>query len=154
MKYNIGDKVRIKNEIGYEGTCITNIEELKKKVLTVTCVSRSKEDGSYSIGICEDNGWSFNSEWLEVVEDKESAKFEAFLREVANQKSPSYGQEWNWLNEIIHCHRNSSSETFIDDTVTRLVEFYRTFEPKPKQKKKFTMDELREIVGEDFEIVD
>ena len=154
MRYKVGDKVRIKAEIKYENTLIANIEELKKKVLTVSSVGEVKRDGSYRVEVCEDNRWCFNSKWLELVEDGELIKFEAFLREVANQKSPSYGQEWNWLNNIVHCCGCGISNEIIDRDVTKLVEFYRTFEPKPKPKKKFTMAELRDIVGEDFEIVD
>lgn len=149
---NIGDKVKIKAEMEYANTCIVNIEELKKKVLTVCAVSEAREDGSYRVRVC-DQMWSLNSEWLELVEDKESTKFEAFLREVANQKSFSYGDEWACLDDIVHS-RSIGDETF-DKAVAKLVDFYRAFEPMPKsEKKQFTMAELRDIVGEDFEIVD
>jgi hypothetical protein len=40
----------------------------------------------------------------------------------------------------------------VEEDVAYLVDFYKTFE-KP-QPKKLTMAELRDIVGEDFEIVE
>lgn len=152
--YSVGDKVRIKNEIGYENTRVGNIEELKKRVLTVNSIGEIQDDGSRTIHVCEDNKWSFNSKWFELVEDRESTKFEAFLREVANQKSLSYGQEWNWLNNIVHNRDHDiTNDKTMDSTVAKLVGFYKTFEPKPP-KKRLTMAELRGIIGEDFEIVE
>lgn len=148
--FKVGDKVRIKDEIGWNETSICDIEELKKKILTVKEVDDIiRPDGSYHVDICGEN-WAFSSSWLELVENEEINKFKAFLMEVANQKSTSYGGIWVSLNALVHGRGYNDEE--INEIVTKLVEFYKTFEPKPK--KKLTMAELRDIVGEDFEIVE
>lgn len=147
--FKVGDKVRIKDEIGWNETSICDIEELKKKTLTVEKVGSVRTDGSYHVDICGKK-WAFSSSWLELVENEEINKFKAFLMEVANQKSTSYGGIWVSLNALVHGRGYNDEE--INEIVTKLVEFYKTFEPKPK--KKLTMAELRDIVGEDFEIVE
>jgi hypothetical protein len=142
--FKVGDKVRIKDEIGFNETSIINIEELKKKVLTVEYVGDIRQDGSYHVDICDEK-WAFSSDWLELVENEELNKFKAFLMEVANVKASSYSREFNYLWDLTH-------GIGVEEDVAYLVDFYKTFE-KP-QPKKLTMAELRDIVGEDFEIVE
>lgn len=145
--FKVGDKVRIKDEIGWNETsiCDIDIEELKKKILTVEKVGSVKQDGSYHVDICDER-WAFSSDWLELVGNEELDKFKAFLIEVANMKAPNYSREYNYLCDLAHGND-------VEEDVAYLVDFYKTFEPKP-QPKKLTMAELRDIVGEDFEIIE
>lgn len=146
MEFKVGDRVKIKEDCNVRKTYITDIEELKEEILIVSSaegiIRLSKENGT-------DTGWDYRSDWLELVGEKDS-KFAAFLREVACLENDNYYKQNEMLDKLINPNDYFSVDE--EELIDELVEFYTNFEPK--KKKKLTMAELREIVGEDFEIVE
>lgn len=151
-RYKVGDVVRIREDltVGNKYGGLTYYDGMQREVKEKGNVVTIAEAGADLSGVFwytfEGYGFSYSDEMIkESIEDEELIKFEAFLREVANQNSPNYTHEWGCLSEIVDGED-------VDENVAQLVEFYKTF--SPKTKKKLTMAELRGIVGEDFEIVD
>ena len=77
MKFNVGDKVRIKKDIpvGSELRYVAFLEDMKEDAdneVVFTIKEADKKDNSYSIKEINniDNGWWICEEWLEKVGDK------------------------------------------------------------------------------------
>lgn len=155
MKYKIGDKVKIRKGLVAGKTYGDNSyvgvmdEIVRKHDYVLTIESYSFDNTQYHMEECAYYNWT--DEMIEGLaeENKELRKFEAFLREAVNQKSFKHSHVWSLIGDLTYS--SGSTDETIDKIVAELVEFYKTFEPNTK--KKLTMDELRDIVGEDFEIV-
>lgn len=153
MKYKIGDKVKIRKDLvvgdKYEGLIYhdTMAQEVEVKGDIVTIIDAGIDSNDIRWYNFEGFVFNYSEEMIEgLIENEELNKFESFLREVADQNAPNYGRQWNYLDDLMHSYGDAKSN------IAELVKFYRTF--KPKVVKKLTMAELRDIVGEDFEIVD
>lgn len=148
-KYKVGDKVRLRKDliVGEKYGGLTYYNGMDKEVKQKGNIVTIGETGTDSSGVrwYAFEGYTF-SYTEEMIEDEEEPnKFEAFLKEVANTNAPNYCYEWNCLRDLV-------DGIDVDENVAHLAHFYKTF--SPKVKKKLSMAELREIVGEDFEIVD
>ena len=138
------------------------LDNMKNKVYTISNEGtvNSREEQRH-IQLAEDKlNLIFEDEWLELVTN-DTAKFEAFLREVVDGRGMHNAVEYHWVNELLevdvsnHVEVDVSNHERAEDLIEKLVEFYAAFKPsEKKEKKKLTMAELREIVGEDFEIVE
>ena len=161
MKYNIGDRVKIRRDlvVSEEYGNLTYLNAMKKEVEKRDIVT-IKDTGIDSKGIVwyefEELYYTYSEAMIEgLVEsstEKEElqtdSKFEAFLREVACVENDNYYKQNEMLDKLINPNDYFSVDE--EELINELVEFYTNF----KQKKKLTMAELREIVGEDFEIVE
>ena len=162
MKYNIGDRVEIRRDlvVGEKYGNLTYLDVMKKEVTEANNIVTIRDAGVDMNGIIwyEFKGlyYTYSEAMIEgLVEastEKEElqtdSKFEAFLKEVACLENDNYYKQNEMLDKLINPNDYFSVDE--EELIGELVEFYTNF----KQKKKLTMAELREIVGEDFEIVE
>lgn len=166
MEFKVGDRVKIRRDlvVGEEYGNLTYLNAMKKEVEKSDIVTIN-DTGIDSKGIVwyefEELYYSYSEAMIEgLVEastEKENfkeelqtdGKFAAFLREVACVRNDSYYEYNEMLDKLINPNDYISVDE--EELIDELVEFYTNFEP---MKKRFTMAELREIVGEDFEIVE
>lgn len=160
MKYKVGDKVKVRDDLtvnnNYGGNVYCgNMPFFKGKTVTIEAVTDLKYDKHYLI--TEDNGvYYWTDEMFEDVD--EIVKFRAFLEEVANLDADGYEKEFAMLSNIISrgydsCH-NDLYDYEYDEAVNGLCNFYRTFTPKKEAKKKMTKAEIEAELGYKIEIVE
>lgn len=156
MKYKVGDKVKVRDDLkvyDYYGCyMMTNImSNFSGKEVTIDYVSNT----FYTIEE-DENAYRWTDEMFEDVKDDEAetAKFRAFLEEVANLDADDYDKEYAMLKDIVDCGYNAhyKDKYDYDEAVNGLCNFYRKF--KPTEKKKMTKAEIEAELGYKIEIVE
>lgn len=153
MKYKVGDKVKVRDDLmvgncyGYYAYC-GNMVNFRGKTVTIKTVAydfyRIEEDRQTSCwtdGMFEDVN----------TEEAETAKFRAFLEEVANLDADGYDEEYATLKRILEYGHDGGYDGYdYKECVDNLCNFYKTFTPK----KKMTKAEIEDALGYKIEIVE
>lgn len=160
MKYKVGDKVKVRDDL-MVGHCYSyyaycgNMVNFRGKTVTIKSVAydfyRIEEDRQTSCwtdGMFED----VNENDVDDEDDEtETAKFRAFLEEVANLDADGYNEEYATLKRIMEHGQNGGYDGYdYKEYVDNLCNFYRTFAPK----KKMTKAEIEDALGYKIEIVE
>lgn len=166
MKYKVGDKVKVRDDLVI-GNCYSyyaycgNMVNFRGKTVTIKSVAyyfyRIEEDRQTSCwtdGMFEDD--FEEDEEVSTSTEAETAKFRAFLEEVANLDADDYDKEYAMLKDIVDCGYNAryKDEYDYDEAVNGLCNFYRTFTPTKETKKKMTKAEIEDALGYKIEIVE
>ena len=165
-KYKVGDKVRVRRDLDCKATYyMLNKDGSKNLNERNAFINRMRN-------FCEINGYvvtidgMFNGQYLVkefgyywvdemfecLVEDEEAKKFESFLREVVD-----YDTDGNvdLREKVKDLSLGNYTREEKDDAIREIVEFYKDYEYiKKPEIKKHTMEELKEILGYDFELVE
>lgn len=161
MKYKVGDKVKVRDDLvvgscyGYYAYC-GDMVNFRSKIVTIKTVAydfyRIEEDRQTSCwtdGMFED----VNENDVDDNDETETAKFRAFLEEVADCRSNEYMEEYLWLSYIMGID-DVNNDKKMDETIDNLCDFYRTFTPTKETKKKMTKAEIEDALGYKIEIVE
>ena len=160
MKYKVGDKVKVRDDLVvgcyYGGYLYSNYMSLfSGKEVTIDGVSATfykiKEDETISPYYWTDAMFEDETE-KEANDEAETAKFRAFLKEVADYRVDDYSTQYKRLRDIIVADTIFRSNKEIDGDIEYLCNFYRTF--KPTEKKKMTKAEIEAELGYKIEIVE
>lgn len=159
-KFKVGDKVLIKKDITADETCIRSqtLEKFKNEPMTIKIVYGEEE--SYDV---EENYYSYEGDWLELYEDRDVHKFEAFLREVADgykRSTANVYHAYDCLYNIVN-HDNLDDKYYLTDeefelSISDLVNFYvNEFVPeKDKPAVEMTLSEVEKALGHKVKIVE
>jgi hypothetical protein len=158
-KFKVGDKVLIKKDITADETCIRSqtLEKFKNEPMTIKIVYGEEE--AYDV---EENYYSYEGDWLELYEDRDARKFEAFLREVADgykRSTANVYHAYDCLYNIVN-HDNLDNKYYLTDeefelSISDLVNFYvNEFVPeKDKPAVEMTLSEVEKALGHKVKIV-
>jgi uncharacterized protein YodC (DUF2158 family) len=168
-KFKVGDKVKLKDNITVNETCIRKetLETFKTEPMTISNVYA---DGSYDV---EENHYCYEEDWLEPYEDDwfttaqkagkdyEARKFEAFLREVVDGNHPASEKTFNayglFADLVEHDETDEdykmSNEEF-EDAIAYLVDYYMNFVPKEDEPAlEITLADVEAMFGHKVKIV-
>ena len=155
MKYKVGDKVKVRDDL-LVGNCYSyyvyrgDMVNFRGKTVTIKSVAynfyRIEEDRQTSC-------------WTDAMfenDNLETAKFRAFLEEVANLDADGYDEEYATLKRIMEYGRDGGYDGYdYKEFIDNLCNFYRTFTPKVEEpRKKMTLEQIEDALGYKIEIVE
>lgn len=160
MKYKVGDKVKVRDDLEicnfYGGYMYDEyMSHFRGKEVTIKDVSNGNTFYTIREDVSSFYRWTDEMFEDETATEAETAKFRAFLEEVANLDAEGYNEEYATLVRIIEYGHDGYDGYDYKECVDNLCDFYRTFTPKVEEpRKKMTLEQIEDALGYKIEIVE